>query len=905
MYRTLELAIRSAIAVLTVLAATPAGADNKKQQSAPSRPAPAPRPVPQAVFRPAPQVAPRMPVPAAPAMAPRNFAYPHASAPPGFAAPHQPRPMPPHPSFAAPPPRYPPPPRYVPPPHNFAASRPPGLRSESPNSTAHRIPSKPTQGPRSPVPEHLAGQTQPPLSDGRRLTPLLRLDPHTTIASHADGGGLTLRRAIPRGNVVIEHGGHGHPGPVLAYFSRKDPATGAENRLYLDGRRMTIGHDFTLSAAPHRLSVLTHRDGLREVSLPDRRLMFREHFGLGPRGERLLMRTVQTAVIGGAVVTLVSPRVWTYAVVPFNGLLIHHYLPPVFEPAWYRPFLAPLPEPVVVGPECVFCPAPLVAFAEPIVAYANATDLVGDRVLVAAVQEQLALETVATAPIEPDPDMAALSEQVGVLEQQLASAAQANDQLRSELGDREFQVEDVSRQLAPQVRPVRTSTKMSVPEDIRRQVWREVQQCVSLHQENKPLALEDVVASEQAGKFVFQVGELIEAAAIGSGERCTLTGGDLVSFAEAPGHADTTAKVKVVAAKPGSCRVGTVVGAGLADLQEMLNGFTQRVETSLQEMHDHLGGAKAPQSRPGQSQIPSPMEARVDARSSIKRVSRDLEPALATKELGKIPQPLSPAPATPKNPEQSAPIMAAPTRVTETLPAPAEIKTSVDSTNPPKASPAEGAESAEPGPTTTAQPDPMTSRGSEVVPTKSNAAATQNPETGNQRVAEPGPIDKAASVVARPVDDRASKPPGSNEADSIPAAGQPSHPKAANPVQTAATNPAEMVRTQPALTGSVLGVIDAATLVMGERQVKLQGVDPGPVELLASFASWIQSRSPLTCQEEAATRGVYRCRTSNGVDLAEAAILNGLGRAAADANALYKQRESEAQQAHRGLWKSR
>jgi len=105
------------------------------------------------------------------------------------------------------------------------------------------------------------------------------------------------------------------------------------------------------------------------------------------------------------------------------------------------------------------------------------------------------------------------------------------------------------------------------------------------------------------------------------------------------------------------------------------------------------------------------------------------------------------------------------------------------------------------------------------------------------------------------------------------------------------------------LAGTVIGVMDAATLVVGEELVRLQGVAPGPADLLGAFAGWARSRSPVECQQQG-SQGEYRCLSNNGVDIAEAAILNGFGRAAAAANPLYKQRESEARQAHRGLWQT-
>jgi endonuclease YncB( thermonuclease family) len=73
--------------------------------------------------------------------------------------------------------------------------------------------------------------------------------------------------------------------------------------------------------------------------------------------------------------------------------------------------------------------------------------------------------------------------------------------------------------------------------------------------------------------------------------------------------------------------------------------------------------------------------------------------------------------------------------------------------------------------------------------------------------------------------------------------------------------------------------------------------------LRRSFAIWVHSRSRVECQAQD-DPGLYHCVTDNGVDVGEAALLNGVAKAGANASALYKQREDEARQGHRGLWKA-
>jgi endonuclease YncB( thermonuclease family) len=103
------------------------------------------------------------------------------------------------------------------------------------------------------------------------------------------------------------------------------------------------------------------------------------------------------------------------------------------------------------------------------------------------------------------------------------------------------------------------------------------------------------------------------------------------------------------------------------------------------------------------------------------------------------------------------------------------------------------------------------------------------------------------------------------------------------------------------LRGPVTRVPNAATLVVSDQRVRLLGIDPGPPNYLTSFENWIRSQGTLSCEPEAQT-GRYQYFTANGVDVAEAAILNGAGRVGDGATPGYRERETEARQGHRGLW---
>ncbi len=116
------------------------------------------------------------------------------------------------------------------------------------------------------------------------------------------------------------------------------------------------------------------------------------------------------------------------------------------------------------------------------------------------------------------------------------------------------------------------------------------------------------------------------------------------------------------------------------------------------------------------------------------------------------------------------------------------------------------------------------------------------------------------------------------------------------------TKPPETTAAAPgAIRGPVTRVPNAATLVVADQRIRLSGIDPGPQEALPPFETWVRSQGTLSCEPDAQT-GRYRCFTGGGIDVAEAAILNGAGRVGDGAIPAYRQSETEARQGHRGLW---
>ena len=69
-----------------------------------------------------------------------------------------------------------------------------------------------------------------------------------------------------------------------------------------------------------------------------------------------------------------------------------------------------------------------------------------------------------------------------------------------------------------------------------------------------------------------------------AGVECFLNTGDLIGFSKLPAGEGAFAEMKVVASGSSSCLPGEVVQVRLTDLQEMLNGFSERVEENMQRV---------------------------------------------------------------------------------------------------------------------------------------------------------------------------------------------------------------------------------------------------------------------------------------------------------------------------------
>jgi hypothetical protein len=125
---------------------------------------------------------------------------------------------------------------------------------------------------------------------------------------------------------------------------------------------------------------------------------------------------------------------------------------------------------------------------------------------------------------------------------------------------------------------------VAIPENLRLRVREQVGATVALLQAGTPLTLGDVLAAPDAAAYIFQTAQPLLVTEQSGGGECFLNTGDLIGFYSMPDEASGFAMMTVVASGPGSCSPRSVVPVSLSDLQEMLNGFAERVEDNLQRL---------------------------------------------------------------------------------------------------------------------------------------------------------------------------------------------------------------------------------------------------------------------------------------------------------------------------------
>src|SRR5580700_6238566 len=96
-------------------------------------------------------------------------------------------------------------------------------------------------------------------------------------------------------------------------------------------------------------------------------------------------------------------------------------------------------------------------------------------------------------------------------------------------------------------------------------------------------------------------------------------------------------------------------------------------------------------------------------------------------------------------------------------------------------------------------------------------------------------------------------------------------------------------------------VVDTANLKAGDTSVTLFGIDGVRGEAAQNLQGFLASAgNHVTCQAQ--TSADFVCLLADGTDVAQAALINGVARAKADAPDAYREQEAAAQAARRGIW---
>jgi hypothetical protein len=423
----------------------------------------------------------------------------------------------------------------------------------------------------------------------------VRVDPSTTVVSHSNNAGVTLGRQRPDGSQVVVNSRVLPNGQqqTVAFRMTRDPATGAQTHAFADGHSVTMGHGFVTRSVPGQPTVTVHNNGLREGFLPNNgpRVFHEEFVVVG--GHRMIERSIFIVpVYGGPPVFLATPIVQTYGVVPFHGVVVYPYQPVFYERTYYGVFVTPFPTPYMVVPGCVICPPPYVEFEAPIMAYQEPQELVADLQIASGFENAL--------PNTPSPDVIELQGEVKTLEQQVASVAAQNEELKAALADQPAKIVALQAQIDPPKpeKSVADRAVVKIPEDVRQQVRQQVKEEIAQRQNQLARSVADVIGASNAQQYLFQVSDVFDTVDSTSGEPCSLSAGDFVRFNLIPGDDDTAALMKVVFSKSDSCKPGTVVHVGMTDLQEMVNSFEQRLDNNMKKVHEQLASAPTPAADP-------------------------------------------------------------------------------------------------------------------------------------------------------------------------------------------------------------------------------------------------------------------------------------------------------------------
>jgi hypothetical protein len=371
---------------------------------------------------------------------------------------------------------------------------------------------------------------------------------------------------------------------VTGFKQTENARDGTTTRIYSDGRLVTQGRDFDRRSVASGLNFVTNRNGLREAVLPNGKPAFQDRFTSVRERDgsqrQVIERTRYAHWTNGRPEYEGRPIIRQYDVGHIHGAPVGFYRPSRFGPEYYRGYYSRYAVPVlVVG--AVAAAAVWVAFGTPATSYDDPVALMGDMQISTGFEEGYAYSTPSTlTPGYDTPEAVALRSQMAAVQMQVNTSVQGDAALKAQLGGVDIQAASSQVQQA-----VDKAVPVQISEDVRLQVRKQVRLSVAMQQNGRPLVLADVLASGYAKIYLFQTAQPINVGDVSAGGECFLNPGDLIGFSKVPVGDSPDAEMKVVASSANSCRSGEVVQVRQTDLQEMLNGFSERVEDNLKRVN--------------------------------------------------------------------------------------------------------------------------------------------------------------------------------------------------------------------------------------------------------------------------------------------------------------------------------
>ena len=458
----------------------------------------------------------------------------------------------------------------------------------------------------------------------------VQISPSTSVVARPNQAGfIAINQESNRSSIVLQQQSSPNGKVQLNAYRQVVSADGrTTTRIYTTGQRTVDAPDFHSSGTLNGTQFVQYRNGLRAAYLPNGRALYTERFTTlpgvqaqgGPGAVQAVQRTIYATNVSGQMVALPRPIEWFYAVNPIGGYPTYVYQPAVFPAPFFPAFYAPFGFPIVVGPQCAICPIATVAFVGAAARYSDPMEVLGDEQIADAVGDEGVVPVdaagnasapapgQAAAPQAPIPDapppppeliggaaaaravgqddLGALRSKADGLRAQVTARAARDAQRPDALAADETSLATLHPVAMVTTNETSSADPMSIPEDVRDEIRKQVRLGVAQHANNHPLTLGDVAHSGFARIFLFQVANSLDTVSAIAGDRCELGSGDLISFAD-PGYEEghPTAHMKVVVARSGHCLMQDTVEVSLTDLQEMLNTFNERLESNMRKLN--------------------------------------------------------------------------------------------------------------------------------------------------------------------------------------------------------------------------------------------------------------------------------------------------------------------------------